>query len=284
MRLKFDQIKKVAVLSAIPSIALAQSKSSGEPAIPVGPAMPELEVSRLTGLITLPDSNSYDTFSLAVSQWKTPTKAPDEIACKITPAGNKYPAGKFIYTCELGSTINLNQYKLKSDSFTVGGWQFKESGYSIKQDVIDLSTLPSELVSDYYYGSKKREYKLDLTVSKSGFSFEDKVQAVIACAEKLLPDALQVNVTSQGRVEHVKGSAWIESTYRYVDYEFSRAVYQSGWQFAVGAPKPGTVYFRTPESAKAARYGDRYYSESILHGWYPLGSLEEVNNKYCKSW
>lgn len=312
---------KTATLFGIPAIALAQSKSPGTPTIPTGSAVVP-EASVLSGSISVTGSNSNTlgdaSFTLTPTKWETST-TPAAPTCTISggssmttsksgAASNTSSTGNYTYSCSLGSLTKNTTYNISG--LTAGAWSGAESAYALPVSSVDLSTLPSssQQVSSGKSGksgssSTQRTYTLNLAVTKSGFSFDEKVKKAILCAEQVAGVVFNVNTTPPTASSSATQPAGTTTHYAATSTvpELAVAYYTSGWQFAIAGPRPGKTIFRTPESAQSALSRKTVTSntsmgksstpttstvitDDLSKGWYDLAPLETLNSAYCKAW
>lgn len=318
MKKPLSFLAKTSTLFGIPAIALAQSKSPGTPTIPLGPAL-SFEPSTLSGSVTF--SGSAATSPLPLSFVLTPTKwetssAPASPTCTVsqstavssskngmTTSSTSNPT--YAYSCSLGSITKNTTYSAATSA--AGSWSGQDDIYSLSSTNIDLSSLPSTTSQQSTMGKSssttQRNYTLNLSVTKSGFSFDEKVKKTILCAEQVAGVAFDVNVASPtiGYIAKQAAGTFTHYAATSTTPELGVAYYASGWQFAIATPRPGKVVFRTPESAKSAlttktvttnsSFGksttpttSTVITDDLSKGWFELASMETVNSSYCKAW
>ncbi|MDK2126658.1 hypothetical protein [Parachitinimonas caeni] len=277
-----SKFAKTAILTTLPAVALADSKSGGSTGgKPSEPVVLDKVSSYISGTISLPAELKNQSLNLYLNptQWQGGDR-PDSPRCEIGSGG--------VYSCSLGTVSNMNAYDI---SITYSG---KRKGsldrrYKLAQTVVNLASLS---ISPGNNGA--RNYTGNLSISKEGFTFSD----VIECAEKIAGPAFDYNI-----IGHYSGSDYSKASYAGSWEAFPaeggrdamfRAKYLSGWELAVFWPGPthslGTVKYRTPDSAKSAwtetgstssKSGSQK-KEDLSAGWYMLGNIDDLMNSYCK--
>lgn len=302
-------VSRTALLMGVPALALAQSKSTGTPTIPTGPAV-LADPSSLSGSVTVNLSGSdYSstlyglTFTLTPTSWEVSTK-PSTVVCTLrnSTSMSKTSTSVGYYCSQLGSVTKNTVYTPSGLSSSSSDWSGVESAFTFTPGVFDLSTMSSTNST-----GTLRYYTQNINVSKSGLTFPEKIHKVVLCAEKVAGVVFDRNVS--GPTVSYPGSLLAAGIITHVgpgsDYpEMSIAYYQSGWQFAVAGPRPGKVIFRTPDSAKSAlttktvtsnassSWGkssstpttSTVVTDDLSKGWFDLGPLETVNSSYCQAW
>ena len=304
MHFTTQHISRALSLLGAPALALASSKSAYATAPGADNAVIQSATSHtLVGTLDLykvlpaqSDTAVPMQLTLTPVRWNGDTQ-PAVVKCDVTQrsastgtkgGGNPTPyySDQAWYACTLGNP-SATFYRA---AFVLGenAWANQSQGITLYRGnntvpLIELATLPSNSSSK---NTSSIRYELNLRVVKTGFSFEDKVNKVIACAERVAGAAFDKNTKKAGASKHYAAT----ETYP----EMSVARYESGWQFGVGGPVPGIVGFRTPESAASALstrtvidnrgQATIVTDEDMSKGWYVLGSLEDVNREYCKAW